>query len=384
MEEVLEVPQGISEEQKQGFARAFGTNVPAAQTPETPVETPATPTPEAVVIETPAVVETPVETPTENLYKGSQLMEIFGSENLDEVKTNYSTLRERAEKLEAIEKEAEELRGFRGFIEKPFTNERLADIDKFGRQTGVTDVEVANRFVGKAPDEIGQNPIEAMALAEVIQNPDSYKNIPFSKVVAAMAEETGIEGDTKPQDLTNGQQLRLQRAVNTIAGAMTKEDSYQSPWSTYQAKTTEQKQAFQQILDSWKDVPILTDKEYVYKQEAKGDIPAFEVKQEIPAEIQKQVQTEINQIINDHPTLYSVEAQKRLATWARGRVSQLMSPSTTALAVEKAIDSLKGVLKEQIVKDYHNGAEIIRPERTPTGETTENPISAVLNARKFN
>jgi hypothetical protein len=329
-----------------------------------------------VVVETP-IAETPVaETPEPRVYKGEDLKAKFETEDLDELHQKYTALAEKAksaDKLGEYEQKLAELEAYRNFVDNPYGNEKLKGIDAFSRKTGVSDLGVAAQFVGKTVDEIGQTPVEAMALARVMQNPAILNTMPFDKIVEAVSEQTGIDTDTKPIELSASQMLGLTDSLAVINAAYNKPDEAVDRYNEFKTKRETTEATFKANVASWEG-------------KINVDLPnielALEGEQKLALSVSKEtkqlIENEIRQTIQIQGVPHSIEAQKQLENYARSRAIQLEAENAIKLAYEEGKKTSSGVAKEEALKEIHNPAPVVRTDKAAV-DLTEDPNKGYLD-----
>ena len=180
----------------------------------TPVEISDEPTPSFEPTATPdggepaPIVDTTINDDT--TFKASDLRAIFGDfESIDSIKQKYSGFEERAKKYDEFEPLISQQESLMKELESPFANEKLAGLNSFIRNTGINDLDVASKFVGKTSEEIKQTPIQVMALAQVIQEPDLLNNMSFEDLCEAIADENSTYADVTFEDAPKVMKMKM-------------------------------------------------------------------------------------------------------------------------------------------------------------------------------
>lgn len=377
-EEVVFDAKAAAERTGEIFARGasavgFAPNPVAQEVAPVVVETAASEA-ETPVVATP---EAPVaEAAQPRVYKGEDLKAKFETEDLDELHQKYTALAEKAksaDKLGEYEQKLAELEAYRTFVDNPYGNEKLKGIDAFSRKTGVLDLGVAAQFVGKTVDEIGQTPVVAMALAKAIQNPSILNTMSFDKIVEAISEQTGLDKDTKPIELTASQLLGVNDSLSVISASFSKPDEAVDRYNEFKTKRDTTEATYKANVASWEGKNIV-------------DLPTLELELEgdlkLPVSVSKEtkqlIEQEVKQIIQREGVLYNAEAEQQLKQYARSRAEQLEAKNAIKLAYEEGKKTSSGVAKEEALKEIHNPAPVVRTDKAEV-DSKEDPNKGYLD-----
>jgi hypothetical protein len=358
--------------------------IPSFAASEKPAETPIEEKP--VVEETP-VVETPVieAEPEEPVYKASVLKEKLGEDNIDLLSERLQKLSAAEQRAQDLAKKEEEYEKFKGFVKNPYGNDKFKEADTFFRRTGISDANVAMKFSGRQASEIATaSPIDALALKEYVNNPNITMS--FNEVREAVSESLGLDPDVKITDLTQGQRLALDKAVHEIHTAFTKEvdglnvwEKFESDLSTQRLEREKTEAAAKEAISTWqgKTAVKLEKVDYAIKdgdKTTKIDIPVSE-------QTRVQVQREVEAFLQNNPSIYSEESNKRVQDYVRNRIFELEYPNALEIAYKHGVATQSGIAKEEAVKEYHNPAPVIKQEK-PDVLVQDNPAEAVGSVLK--
>lgn len=303
----------------------------------------------------------PIATPDpviteDTTFKASDLKAIFGDfESIDSIKQKYSTYEERAKKYEEYEPLISQQETLIKELESPFANERLASLNSFIKNTGVNDLEVANKFVGKTSEEIKQNPIQVMALAQVIQEPDLLKDMTFEDLCEAIADENNTYADVTFEDAPKVMKMKIGKNIAVVEEKLQNIGQNKDFVASLRNQYNESKETVAKAVQEWKPtIEKLTD-----LKEVEYDLEGYKVKAQVSAETRNQLQKEITNIITSNPSLPDDQSIELINTYIRSRIENLEAKNI----YKSLITAAKGEALEKTVKEFHNGSPVARPEK---------------------
>lgn len=138
--------------------------------------------------------------------------EIETEEDLAEIFAKHKTLTEREAAIAAKEV-------FWQDIENPHANDELAAINKFVKTAGLNDLVLAKQILFTPREALLQDPILAMAIAKVIENPDHAKTFDFEAIkgrIQRQAERTGVDLRDKESDAYKDFQMEALENIQKI------------------------------------------------------------------------------------------------------------------------------------------------------------------------
>jgi hypothetical protein len=284
-------------------------------------------------------------------FKASDLKAIFGDfESIDSIKQKYSTYEERAKKYDEYEPLISQQETLLKELESPFANERLASLNSFIRNTGINDLDVADKFVGKTPDEIKQNPIQVMALAQVIQEPDLLKNMSFEDLCEAIADENNTYADVTFDDAPKVMKMKIGKNIAVVEEKLQNIGQNKDFVASLRNQYNESKETVAKAVQEWKPtIEKLTD-----LKEVEYDLEGYKVKAQVSAETRTQLQKEITNIIASNPSLPDDQSIELINTYVRSRIENLEA----ANIYKSLISAAKGEALEKTVKE-----SVARPEK---------------------
>jgi len=292
----------------------------------------------------------------ETTFKASDLRAIFGDfESMDSIKEKYSGFEERARKYDEYEPLISQQENLIKELESPFANERLAGLNSFIRNTGINDLDVAGKFVGKTSEEIKQNPIQVMALAQVIQEPDLLNNMSFEDLCEAIADENNTYADVTFDDAPKVMKMKIGKNIAVVEEKLQNIGQNKDFVASLRNQYNESKETVARAVQEWKPtIEKLTD-----LKEVEYDLEGYKVKAQVSAETRTQLQKEITNIIASNPSLPDDQSIELINTYVRSRIENLEA----ANIYKSLITAAKGEALEKSVKEFHNGSSVARPER---------------------
>jgi hypothetical protein len=153
----------------------------------------------------------------EATFRASDLKAIFGDfESIDSIKEKYMTIEERAKKFDEFEPYISERETLFSQLESPFANEKLANLNAFIKSTGINDLDVADKFVGKTASDMRETPIQTMALAEVIKDPSLLQDMTFEEICETIAEENNTYVNASSDDIPKTMKMKLGKNISIV------------------------------------------------------------------------------------------------------------------------------------------------------------------------
>jgi hypothetical protein len=217
--EVIPMEQYLAEQQQQVLE----------QVEETPTET----------TDAPEVVETAApETPAAPSFDFSR----YGAANEDELAKIISDAQETKAKLAEFEQ-------IKSKIANPFANERIAQINNIVREIGVSE-DVAAKLVKITPEKLQQDPVEALTLKMVIDNPAALDIMDMNEIREAVVQKYGLEEEDGKYVLTPAAKLDLAGAIKEVQQKL--ESAKATPTDVYaslQQEFAKENQGFQQKVE---------------------------------------------------------------------------------------------------------------------------------------
>lgn len=296
-------------------------------------------------------------------FSASDLKAIFGDfESLDSIKSKYETVNQKASKYDEYEPFLNDQETLFKELETPFVDDTLASLNSFMKHTGIKDRSVAEKFVGKTAEEIKQSPIQTMALAQVLEDPSLLKDISFEDLCDAIADENNTYADVTFEDAPKIMKMKIGKNVAVVEEKLKNISDNRDILSSLRNKYNESKETVEKVVNEWK--PIVGD--LTKKAEYDYEIEGYKIKAQVSEETKKAIENEIFSIIKSNPALPSSQDVELMNNYIRSRVENLEAKN-----IYKAlINAAKGEAREQTAKEFHNGSEIIKQEKS-SGNSNE-------------
>lgn len=289
-------------------------------------------------------------------FKASDLKSIFGDfESIDSVKEKYSMFEEKSKKYEEFEPFIREQETLMQQLESPFANEKLANLNSFIKGTGINDLEVANKFVGKNTDEIKQNPVQVMALAQVIQEPDLLKTMTFEEICDTIAEENNTYSDVTFEDAPKTMKMKLGKNVNIVEEKLQNIGDNKDFVASLREQFSTKQQSVEKLVNDWK--PIAAEATKI--REIEVEVDGLKIKSSVSEQTMNQIQQEVLGIISSNPLPTDEQNVKAIQTYVRNRAEALEAKSI----YKSLISAVKGEARESALKEFHNGSEVVKLEK---------------------
>lgn len=289
-------------------------------------------------------------------FKASDLRSIFGDfDSIDAVKEKYSMFEEKSKKYEEFEPFIREQENWMQQLESPFANEKLANLNSFIKGTGINDLEVANKFVGKTTDEIKQNPIQVMALSQVIQEPDLLKTMTFEEICDTIAEENNTYSDVTFEDAPKTMKMKLGKNVNIVEEKLQNIGDNKDFVASLREQFSTRQQSAEKLVNDWKPVAAEATK----IREIEVEVDGLKIKAPVSEQTMNQIQQEVLGIISSNPLPTDEQNVKAIQTYVRNRAEALEAASI----YKSLISAVKGEARESALKEFHNGSEVVKLEK---------------------
>lgn len=292
----------------------------------------------------------------EATFKASDLRSIFGDfESIDAVKEKYSMFEEQAKKYEEFEPFIREQETLLQQLESPFANDKLANLNSFIKGTGINDLDVANKFVGKTTDEIKQNPIQVMALAQVIQEPDLLKTMTFEDICDTIAEENNTYSDVTFEDAPKTMKMKLGKNVNIVEEKLKNIGDNKDFVASLREQFNTKQQNVEKLVNEWK--PFAEEATKI--REIEVEVEGLKIKSSVSEQTMNQIQQEVLGIISSNPLPTDEQNVRAIQTYVRNRAEALEAKNI----YKSLISAVKGEARESALKEFHNGSEVVKHEK---------------------
>jgi hypothetical protein len=292
----------------------------------------------------------------EATFRASDLKAIFGDfESIDSIKEKYMSIEERAKKFEEFEPYISERETLVRELESPFANEKLANLNAFIKTTGINDLDVANKFVGKSASDMRQSPIQTMALAEVIKDPSLLEDLTFDEICETIAEENNTYVDASSEDIPKTMKMKLGKNISIVEEKLKNIGENKDFIASLREQINTQKEGANKLVSDWK--PIVTEASKI--NELDIEIDGLKVKTSVSEETRTQINQEVMGIISSNPLPANEQNMDAINMYIRTRAEALEAKN-----VYKAlITAVRGEAQEAALREFHNGSEVVKHEK---------------------
>jgi hypothetical protein len=299
---------------------------------------------------------TPAPIIEEATFRASDLKAIFGDfESIDSIKEKYMTIEERAKKFDEFEPYISERETLFSQLESPFANEKLANLNAFIKSTGINDLDVANKFVGKTASDMRDTPIQTMALAEVIKDPSLLKDMTFEEICETIAEENNTYVNASNEDIPKTMKMKLGKNISIVEEKLNNIGENKDFIASLREQINTQKDGVNKLVGDWK--PIVTEASKI--NELDIEIDGLKVKTSVSEETRTQINQEVMGIISANPLPANEQNMDAINMYIRTRAEALEAKN-----VYKAlITAVRGEAQEAALKEFHNGSEVVKHEK---------------------
>lgn len=311
--------------------------------------------------------------PEEVTFKASDLKAIFGDfENVDSIKEKYSMLSEKALKYDEFEPFIKDQETLMQQLESPFADDSLANLNSFMKSTGIKDMEIARKFIGKNEDDLRNSPVQVMALSEVIKDPDMLKTMSFEEVCEAIADEYNCDVDVEGQYAPRTMKMKLGKHLDVVSEKLKNIGENKDFVASLRGKFDEFKQNTEKLVSDWKPIVEQTAKINDLEIEVEG----IKVKTAVSQATLDQLNQELMGIISANPSLPDENNVNAIKNYARMRAEALEAKNIYKALVQ----AVRGESQEKAMKEFHNGAEVVKQER-PSGSSEKSQLQRYFESQ---
>ncbi len=144
-------------------------------------------------------------------------LEEFGVSSYEELKAIVNKAKEYEPIVEKY-KQYDPIMPYLNDVQNPFANDTINRLNNFVKNTGISDLNIASTILATSNDELKANPVKAMAIMEVLNDPD-LANLGLDNLMQYVADKNNIDIDStydSLDDMPVKMRVELQKTLKSI------------------------------------------------------------------------------------------------------------------------------------------------------------------------
>jgi len=182
-------------------------------------------------------------------------LEEFGVSSYEELKAIVNKAKEYEPIVEKY-KQYDPIMPYLNDVQNPFANDTINRLNNFVKNTGISDLNIASTILATSNDELKANPVKAMAIMEVLNDPD-LANLGLNNLMQYVADKNNIDVDStydSLDDMPVKMRVELQKTLKSIENKRQEFDTKQDYFGYLQNQRTQQEQVMAQRMATWDNV----------------------------------------------------------------------------------------------------------------------------------
>jgi hypothetical protein len=281
----------------------------------------------------------------------------YGVQSEEELASRIARLQE----LESKAKEFEMFDQIKGRITAPYADENIAKINSVIRDTGIKDLNLAAEIATLTPEQLRTDPAKALAIREVMKNPDALSALTFDEVKQAMAKKYDIEYSDELAPLTK---LEVETAIKEVQNKVSSIKTSENDVLGNLLREREQELFLQQQKSekAAKDVEVAVSKYSTLKAKFGGE----EISVAVSPDLLDQVKGWASHFAANLPENESY--QSTIDNYITGVLKTALEDKIA----EQFKAKIEGKIRKEAVKQTHNGGSVTH--RDKPGDSDSNWI----------
>lgn len=301
----------------------------------------------------------------------------LGFNNEDELK-NYIQKAKEYEQIASKYKEVEHVLPYANDIQKPFANDTIQRLNNFVKTTGIDDLNLAAQILNTSDEDLKTDPVRALAILEVLNDKD-LALLGFNRVMEYVANKNGLDVDSKydsVDEMPIGLRIEAQKALKSIENKRKEFDSNQDYFTYLQNQRADSQRAMDERAGQWdkilqdiptkmQSIPITLNVEDVGEVTVNYAVSKEDLQRFIP-DIQQYM-------LGMNPDSQGIETAMKVLenrVWLENR-EQIM---------KQVLKTAAGRIKEDTVKNVHNGGKVVDRKDAPNYDLKESPHLSATRA----
>jgi len=313
------------------------------------------------------------DAPAQTSFDFSQL----GFNNAEELKSYIEKAKE-YEQMANKYKEVEHVIPYANDIQKPFANDNIQRLNNFVRTTGIDDLNLAAEILNTSDDQLKTDPVRALAILEILNDKD-LAILGFDRVMEYVANKNNLDVDTKYENVDEmpvSLRIEAQKALKSIENKRKEFDSNQDYFTYLQNQRADSQRAMDERAGQWQkilqdiptkmqSIPITLNVEDVGEVTVNYAVSKDDLQRFIP-DIQQYM-------LGLNPDSQGIETAMKVLenrVWLENR-DQIM---------KQVLKTAAGKIKEDTVKNVHNGGKVVDRKDAPNYDVKESPHLSATRA----
>lgn len=313
------------------------------------------------------------DAPAQPSFDFSQL----GFNNAEELKSYIEKAKE-YEQMANKYKEVEHVIPYANDIQKPFANDNIQRLNNFVRTTGIDDLNLAAEILNTSDDQLKTDPVRALAILEILNDKD-LAILGFDRVMEYVANKNNLDVDTKYENVDEmpvSLRIEAQKALKSIENKRKEFDSNQDYFTYLQNQRADSQRAMDERAGQWQkilqdiptkmqSIPITLNVEDVGEVTVNYAVSKDDLQRFIP-DIQQYM-------LGLNPDSQGIETAMKVLenrVWLENR-DQIM---------KQVLKTAAGKIKEDTVKNVHNGGKVVDRKDAPNYDVKESPHLSATRA----
>ena len=301
----------------------------------------------------------------------------LGFSNADELKSYIEKAKE-YEQIASKYKEVEHVIPYANDIQKPFANDTIQRLNNFVKSTGIDDLNLAAQILNTSDEDLKTDPVRALAILEVLNDKD-LALLGFDRVMEYVANKNGLDVDSKYDSIDEmpiGLRIEAQKALKSIENKRKEFDSNQDYFTYLQNQRADSQRAMDERAGQWdkilqdiptkmQSIPITLNVEDVGEVTVNYAVSKEDLQRFIP-DIQQYM-------LGMNPDSQGIETAMKVLenrVWLENR-EQIM---------KQVLKTAAGRIKEDTVKNVHNGGKVVDRKDAPNYDVKESPHLSATRA----
>jgi len=297
-------------------------------------------------------------------------LEEFGVSSYEELKAIVNKAKEYEPIVEKY-KQYDPIMPYLNDVQNPFANDTINRLNNFVKNTGISDLSIASTILATSNDELKANPVKAMAIMEVLNDPD-LANLGLNNLMQYVADKNNIDVDStydSLDDMPVKMRVELQKTLKSIENKRQEFDTKQDYFGYLQNQRTQQEQVMAQRMATWdnvlndmgskvKSIPVKVELENI------GEVTLdYAVSKEDLNKLMPDVRAIVGSLNPDEDGISTVMKVLENRVWLDNRTK----------IIKEAIKTAEGRIREAEVQRVHNGGSVVNRTDAPSSGPKTSP-----------
>jgi ribosome-binding protein aMBF1 (putative translation factor) len=267
-------------------------------------------------------------------------------EKLKEYKKTSSQYKELASKIEEYE-------SIINNVKNPWADDSVRSINYFVANTGIKDISVAAKFAGKTSDDILKSPVDAIALKQVIANPDILKMASFEDIKQSVSLQYNVDEDVDINDAPTSLKIAVAEAAKDIASKF-KNTENSDVFDSLALKYKKSKEDFENYASS--ATPAVAEIVQSLDKLKVSPLDDFSFEAQVSDAVKSQLADELRAYVLGKRMDLTPENLSQIKEAAQQRAMEIMAKDL----LKSALENFKGEALKKTLQEVENGQPVAR------------------------